>query len=34
MDAINQDFGRDTVYSAAEGVAKRWAMRAGMLAGS
>ena len=30
MDAINQEFGRDTLYSAAEGVAKRWAMRAGM----
>ena len=30
MDAINQEFGRDTLHSAAEGVAKRWAMRAGM----
>ena len=30
MDAINQEFGRDTLHSAAEGVAKRWAMRAEM----
>ncbi len=30
MDAVNQEFGRDTLHSAAEGVAKRWAMRAGM----
>lgn len=30
MDAINQEFGRDTLHSAAEGVAKRWAMRAGV----
>ena len=30
MDAINQEFGRDTLRSAAEGVEKRWAMRAGM----
>ena len=30
MDAINQEFGRDTLHSAAEGVAKRWAMRAKM----
>ena len=30
LDAVNQEFGRDTLHSAAEGVAKRWAMRAGM----